>query len=114
MLDTSGNGTLGGYKFITFTTPNIDETPPAIIENTLIQKTDTTAKLHLTTSELLNKIRIRYRVVSAADWTEQTLMPVALAFDVNLAGLLSGQAYEYQYILDDKSDNQSITEWVRM
>ncbi len=89
-----------------------DETPPAVVTSTVTAKTATTATIHVVTSELLKKLRVRYRVIGTTQWIEQTLIPTTLAFDINLINLLAGQAYEYQYTLDDKSDNQSLTEWV--
>jgi len=110
MFDTSGN--IGGSTMnIIVSTPLYDETPPALSENALTDRTDTTATLHLVTNELLKRLRIRYRLIGAYEWLEQELIPTALEFDVNLAGLVSGQGYEYQYILEDSSGNQTITEW---
>ena len=112
MIDTCGNYRMASW--LSVGTNFYDETPPAITSNTLTQRTATTAKLHLVTSELLNKLRIRYRIIGTTQWTEQTLAPSTTSFDVNISGLLSGQAYEYQYILDDNSGNQYLTEWVRV
>ena len=113
MFDTSGN--IGGSTFnINVTTPVYDETPPSIITNTLTQRTDTTATFNLTTSELLKRLRIRYRIIGSDIWTEQELVPTALSFNVSLSGLLAGQQYEYQYVLDDSSNNQYLTEWERV
>ena len=97
---------------ITTSTPVLDETPPQVTSNTLTAQTATSATFHVVTTELLKKIRIRYRIVGTTTWTEIVIIPTALAFDVSLTNLLAGQLYEYQYVLDDKSDNQSITEWV--
>lgn len=110
MFDTNGNIGSSNFNMI-ISTPAYDQTPPAIVTNTLTQKTATTAKLHLVTSEQLNKLRIRYRVIGTTQWIEQALTPSTTSFDVNLSGLLSGQSYEYQYVLDDSSGNQLLTEW---
>ena len=90
------------------------ETPPQITSNTLTAKTATAATLHIVTTGLLKKLRTRYRIVGTTTWTEQVLIPTTLAFDVNLAGLISGQLYEYQYVLEDNSGNQSVMEWARV
>jgi len=112
MLDTSGNYSLSGG--IITATSVYDETPPVITESTLVERTDTTVRLHLITNELLKKIRARYRVVGTTEWLEQELIPTALAFDINFAGLIAGQLYEYQYVLEDNSGNQTITEWEKV
>ena len=93
-------------------TPVLDQTPPQMISNTLTVKTAATATFHVVTTELLKKLRVRYRIVGATTWTETSLIPTALAFDVSLSDLLLGQLYEYQYVLTDKSNNQFVTEWV--
>ena len=46
-------------------------------------------------------------------WDEIVLIPETLDFDITLTGLLAGREYEYQYILEDNSGNQFITEWIR-
>ena len=111
MFDNSGN--IGSSTFnINVITSVYDNMPPILTTNTLTDRTDTTAKLHLVTSELLRKCKIRYRIIGDTQWMEQVLNPSSMVFDVNLSNLLSGQAYEYQYTLEDNSGNQSITEWV--
>ena len=110
MWDTTGHGSFGGY-FDT-STPALDETPPVITQNTVVERTLTTAKLHIVTNELLKKLKIRYRIVGTDEWLEQTVVPTGTAFDVTLTGLLAGQSYEYQYTLEDQSANQTLTEWV--
>ena len=95
-------------------TPAFDETPPTLHQSTLTAKTATTATLHLVTGEVLKKLKTRYRIVGTTQWTEQVVIPTALAFDVSLSNLISGQLYEYQYVLEDGAGNQSITEWVRV
>ena len=110
MIDMSGNGS--GQPFnINVMTPALDETPPSITQNTLVERTATTAKFHVVTSEILKKLKIRYRIVGTDEWLEQTILPTGTAFDVTLTGLLTGQSYEYQYTLEDQSANQTLTEW---
>ena len=109
MWDTNGNGSFAGYFNIS--TPALDETPPAITQNTVTVRTATTATLHLVTNEILKKLKVRYRVVGTAEWLEQTILPTTTAVDINLTGLLTGQSYEYQYTLEDQSANQTLTEW---
>jgi hypothetical protein len=110
MIDMSGNAN-GSTMTLNVSTPALDETPPVLVQNIVIERTETTAKLHVVTNELLKKLKIRYRIVGSAEWLEQTILPSAMAFDVNLTGLLSVQSYEYQYTLEDKSGNQTLTEW---
>ena len=112
MIDTSGNTSGSGNLTFLTSTPAFDETPPALPQSTLLEKTSTTLKLHLVAGEVLKKLKTRYRVVGTTTWTEQVIIPTALAFDINLSGLLSGQLYEYQYVLEDGSGNQALTEWV--
>mgnify|MGYP003395083308 CR=1 FL=1 len=112
MVDTSGNGSTSWTGTIIISTPVLDEIPPVIVSSTVTAKTDTAATIHVVTSEQLKKLRVRYRVVGTTAWTEQTLIPTTLAFDINLTSLLTGQAYEYQYTLDDNSGNQDLTGWV--
>ena len=110
MLDTSGNNIQ--YYDSVLATPSLDEMPPSIISNVVTARTATTAKLHVVTNELLKKLKVRYRIVGTTEWLEQTVLPTSTAFDISLTGLLSGQSYEYQYTLEDKSANQTLTEWV--
>jgi hypothetical protein len=114
LFDMSGN--INGYtaEGNTGTTSLYDETPPSIASNALVERTDTTARFHLTTNELLKKLRVRYRMVGATAWDELVATPTTLDFDVDISGLSAGQEYEYQYILDDNSNNQLITEWVKI
>jgi hypothetical protein len=53
-------------------------------------------------------------MVGATAWDELVATPTTLDFDVDISGLSAGQEYEYQYILDDNSNNQLITEWVKI
>ena len=105
MFDTSGNIGSADYSFVNFTMPAYDQTPPILTTNTLTAKTDTTAKLHLTTNEQLKKLKVHYRIIGSTAWTEQLLSPTTTSFDVNLSNLISGQSYEYQYTLEDSSGN---------
>ena len=110
MIDMSGNGS--GQPFnINVMTPALDETAPVLIQNTVIEKTATTAKLHVVTNEILRKLKVRYRIVGTEEWLEQVTVPSGTSFDVNLTGLVAGQSYEYQYTLEDQSANQTLTEW---
>ena len=95
-------------------TPELDETPPEVVESSVIEKTDTTVKLHLETNEPLRKLTVRYRLVGSIEWLEEEIIPVALAFDIELAELTTGAFYEYQYVLEDETGNQTITEWEKI
>jgi hypothetical protein len=113
MFDTSGNISASNMNII-LSTPALDETPPVVTENTLTERTDTTATFHLVSGEPIKKLRVRYRLVGDTLRTEQVLIPVGLAFDVNLAGLTPGQIYEYQYAIEDNAGNLTLTEWEKV
>lgn len=59
-------------------------------------------------------MKVRCRIAGTTNWTEQLISPTAIAFDVNLTGLLAGQAYEYQYLMEDNAGNQTLTEWAAL
>ncbi len=111
MFDMSGMYSMMTYGDYVVSTPALDEMPPTLTENALIDRADITAKLHLAFSEPIKKLRVHYRIVGDTPWSEQVLIPMSLAFDVNLAGLTSGQFYEYQYVFEDNVGNQTLTEW---
>jgi hypothetical protein len=111
MVDMSSNYRTIGYGDYTISTPVLDEQIPLVTADTVMERTDTTAKLHLVFSEPIKNLRVRYRLTSDTFWEEQVLIPVGLAYDVDLAGLIPGQSYEYQYILMDNGGNQTVTEW---
>jgi len=114
MLDTSSNYTKLTDNTDTYSTPIFDYTPPAITENTVTNKTNTTFTTHITTNELLKKLIIRYRIISSDQWMEEVFIPSMPSFDLTISDLLSGQSYEYQYVLEDNSGNQLMTEWWKM
>jgi len=114
MIDTSGNANGSGTMSFIKSTPPLDETPPVIVDALIVERVDTTVTMHLEVSEQLSRLRVRYRVVGSTEWIEEEKIPLSLVFDISLAGLLAGASYEYQYLIEDSSGNQTLTEWERM
>lgn len=110
MMDLNGNYNVGNA--VNAPTSSYDEIPPSITKVSITERTATSVNLRFETDEdWIDKIRVRYRIVGTTEWSEQTETPFFTPFSVNLTGLVAGQSYEYQSILEDGHGNQLVTAW---
>ena len=114
MIDTSANYSKITDTIDTYGTPVFDNTTPVITERTVTNRTDTSLTSRITSSELLKRLIIRYRIIGTNQWIEQVIISSMMTFDIMLSDLAADQSYECQYLLEDNSGNQLLTKWEAM
>jgi hypothetical protein len=110
-VDMNGNPNISTSPDTVSTGSAEDEIPPVVTEQTVVERTETTATLHVVTNELLRKMKVQYRIAGTDEWMEQVILETNTIYQPLLEGLLTGASYEYRYILEDLSGNQLITDW---
>ena len=62
-------------------------------------------------SEVIKRLRVRYRIAGTDEWTEKVIEVSSDAYQFTIDGLSAGTDYEYQYALEDLSGNTLMTDW---